>query len=225
MLSVPGPEKAEKAPEPLLGATSAPGGKNQETVLAGSVTGAQGNAPAVASTVGAPPEPPVGPPGAAAGPPQIPTALGAGQPTVDASAAITASQRDRQFNCELSTLGDGTASSCSAGWLSAQRLLVASPAALAPTAASVAAAAGSPPGGGHGGSGGASPPVNPAPGPAPAPSGASGSAAGFSGVALSGFLTLAGLLLLGAPRAMRRLRLSCQPWRTACFVLIPERPG
>ena len=25
--------------------------------------------------------------------------------------------------------------------------------------------------------------------------------------------------------ALRRLRLSCQPWRTACFVLIPERPG
>jgi hypothetical protein len=46
-----------------------------------------------------------------------------------------------------------------------------------------------------------------------------------SGTALSIFLTLAGLLLMAAPRAMRRLRLSCQPWLTACFVLIPERPG
>jgi hypothetical protein len=48
---------------------------------------------------------------------------------------------------------------------------------------------------------------------------------GGSGMGLSTFLTLAGLLLLGAPRAMRRLRLSCEPWLTACFVLIPERPG
>jgi len=40
-----------------------------------------------------------------------------------------------------------------------------------------------------------------------------------------GFLTLIGLLLLAAPRAMRRLRLSCEPWLTAFFVLIPERPG
>ena len=42
---------------------------------------------------------------------------------------------------------------------------------------------------------------------------------------LSGFLIFAGLLLLAAPRVLRRLRLACQPWLTAFFVLIPERPG
>ncbi|MCW3034427.1 MAG: hypothetical protein JWM60_2772, partial [Solirubrobacterales bacterium] len=66
------------------------------------------------------------------------------------------------------------------------------------------------------------------PSPGPAPGGAAGGvAAGGSGgaVGLSGFLTLAGLLLLAAPRALRRLRLSCRPYLTAFFVLIPERPG
>ena len=66
-------------------------------------------------------------------------------------------------------------------------------------------------------------PVNPVPGPAPG--GVSGgSASGASGFGLSAFVTLAGLLLLAAPRALRRLRLLCQPLRTACFVLIPEHP-
>jgi hypothetical protein len=61
----------------------------------------------------------------------------------------------------------------------------------------------------------------------PQPGGSSGgaSAGGGGGLAQSGFLTLAGLLLLAAPRAMRRLRLLCRPWRIACFTLIPERPG
>jgi hypothetical protein len=44
-------------------------------------------------------------------------------------------------------------------------------------------------------------------------------------MAFSIFLTLAGLLLIGGPAAMRRLRLASQPWRSAPFVLIPERPG
>jgi translation initiation factor IF-2 len=64
--------------------------------------------------------------------------------------------------------------------------------------------------------------------PGPQPGGSSGGASaggGGGGLATSGFLSLAGLLLLAAPRAMRRLRLLCQPWRTACFALIPERPG
>jgi hypothetical protein len=60
--------------------------------------------------------------------------------------------------------------------------------------------------------------------PVPAPSGASGSAAGF-GFAVSISLMLAALLLLAAPRAMRRLRLLREPWLQARFVLIPERPG
>ena len=64
------------------------------------------------------------------------------------------------------------------------------------------------------------------PGPGPAPGGAAGGGSGGSGgIALSGLLPLAGLLLLAGPRAIRRLRLSCLPLLTACFVLIPERPG
>jgi hypothetical protein len=115
--------------------------------------------------------------------------------------------------------------SCAASWLDAHfPFLSASSGGFATTAASMAAAAGPPAGSGHGGSAAGTPPVSPAPGPAP--SGVSGgSAAGVSGIAFSGFVALVGLLLLGAPRAMRRLRLSCQPWLTAYFVLIPERPG
>jgi hypothetical protein len=55
--------------------------------------------------------------------------------------------------------------------------------------------------------------------------GLSSMAGGASGVGLLDLLALAGLLLLGAPLAMRRLRLSSEPWRSAPFVLIPERPG
>jgi hypothetical protein len=70
------------------------------------------------------------------------------------------------------------------------------------------------------------PPGNPTPGPQPGGgSGGASAVGGGGGLAMSGFLTLAGLLLLAAPRAMRRLRLLCRPWRTACFALIPERPG
>jgi hypothetical protein len=59
-----------------------------------------------------------------------------------------------------------------------------------------------------------------------APSGAAGGSSGAgAGLGFSAFLTLAGLLLLAAPHAMRRLRLSCLPRRTSFFVLIPERPG
>jgi hypothetical protein len=115
---------------------------------------------------------------------------------------------------------------CTAGWLGAQRFptVSGSPTGLATVAARLAlVGADSPGGSGHGGSAVGAPPVSPA--PAPAPAGASGAATGASGLALSGSLTLAGLLHLAAPRAMRRLRLSCQPWLTSCFVLIPERPG
>jgi hypothetical protein len=77
----------------------------------------------------------------------------------------------------------------------------------------------------HGDPTGGNPPIVPPPGPTP--NGAFGGAAGGgSGVApLAGFPAFAGHLLLGAPLAMRRLRLSFQPWLTAFFVLIPERPG
>ncbi len=66
------------------------------------------------------------------------------------------------------------------------------------------------------------------PAPEPEPGGAGGGvAAGAAGggVGMSGFLTFAALLLLAAPHALRRLRLSSRAFLTAFFVLIPERPG
>ncbi len=220
VLPVSGQERPEAVP------SGAAAGKGQETLVSVSLSPDQGSAVVVIPTGGGPQPPPGGQPATASGLPEVATASSAGPPTVGAAAKLTVAQRVRQFDCELSSPEEHGASGCGAGWLDAQRLLSQSPTDLVATVASVAASAGSPPPtGGHGGSGTSSPPINPAPGPTPAPSGASGSAAGSSGIALSGFLTLAGLLLLGAPRAMRRLRLSCQPWRTACFVLIPERPG
>lgn len=126
------------------------------------------------------------------------------------------------LGCALS-LGERTMHGCAGASSGSQRLLSISPMGLGGGGGSLDAATDPPPDGGHGGSAVGGPPAGPA--PASAPSGASGAAAGGGGLALSGFLTLAGLLLLGAPRAMRRLRLSCRPWLTACFVLIPERPG
>jgi len=163
-------------------------------------------------------------PSTLAGPAQAPASLHAVVAPVGAVAEMIAAQRPQDLSCELSAVGGRMTDSCSTGSSVSQRFQSASHSALASAVTSLAAATGGPPpGGGHGGSAVGNPPVGPTPGPAPG--GASGSAAGASGLALSGFLTLAGLLLLGAPRAMRMLRLSCQPWRTACFALIPERPG
>jgi hypothetical protein len=65
------------------------------------------------------------------------------------------------------------------------------------------------------------------PGPAPGGVGSGGApgGAGGGGAPASAFLSLAGLLLLAAPHALRRLRLARRPYLTAFFVLIPERPG
>jgi hypothetical protein len=61
--------------------------------------------------------------------------------------------------------------------------------------------------------------------PVPMPSGVPGSAAGAFGVAFLVLLTLAGLLLLGVPSAIRRLQLAAEPRLATAFALIPERPG
>jgi hypothetical protein len=55
--------------------------------------------------------------------------------------------------------------------------------------------------------------------------GSSDAMASAAGGAVSIFLTLAGLLLMGGLAAMRLLRLASEPRRGAPFVLIPERPG
>jgi hypothetical protein len=153
-----------------------------------------------------------------------PPTLDTGGASASAAVGMIAARRLGELSCQPSGPGGRTTHSCAAAWM------VGPPASSDstigfPTAASLAAAAtgDSPTGGGRGGSGMGNAPVSPTPGPAP--SGASGSMTGGSGTALLTFLTLAGLLLLAAPRAMRRLRLSCRPWLTACFVLIPERPG
>jgi hypothetical protein len=149
-----------------------------------------------------------------------PTATGARR----AQAAMTASQRAGDLSCELAALGGSTTDNCAAGWLGGKRFLGADAASFDPTDDSLATTSGGPPGDDRGGAAAGGAPISPAPGPAP--SGASGAAVGgSSGVAPSAFLSLAGLLLLAAPRALRRLRLSCRPWLPACFILIPERPG
>jgi outer membrane biosynthesis protein TonB len=162
---------------------------------------------------------------AGGGPGEPPTASAAASvPVRSVPTRLTSAQRAVELSCELSGLAAAATDNCTAGWLSDRPLLSASPGdlvAVAPARASTPAGSGS---GGSGGSFGNTRSFIPPPGPAP--SGAvGGSAAGGSGVGLSGFFTLAGQLRLAGPRAMRRLRLSSQPWLTAFFVLIPERPG
>ncbi len=130
--------------------------------------------------------------------------------------------------CDLSGLAEPMTSNCTAEWLNTQSLSTSPALSLAgPMISAITASAGTLATPNHGSSFvGGRQPDGPGPGPGPAPSGVSGgAAAGGSGVAFSGFVTLAGLLLLAAPRALRRLRLSFRPWLTAFFVLIPERPG
>jgi hypothetical protein len=63
--------------------------------------------------------------------------------------------------------------------------------------------------------------------PAPSPGGFSpaSSASVGGGVSAATFVALAALLLLAAPRALRRLQRTDTSWRLAQFSLIPARPG
>jgi hypothetical protein len=139
-----------------------------------------------------------------------------------AARSLTAAQRAGEISCELSGLTERMSEDCSAGLLSGSSLIAVDP---VERAGEVSPARKS----NHAGGGYSEPASGDRSGgapPGPAPGGAfGGSAAAGSGLALSGFFTLTGLLLFAAPCAMRRLRLSCRPWRTAFFVLIPERPG
>ncbi len=130
--------------------------------------------------------------------------------------------------CDLQGLGGASGGGCVGTWLHVAGPLSPSGVPLSPVGvelAAAAAASGATGTGDEGGAAGGGRSMPPAPGPAPG--GASGGAAGGGGAAvgLSGFLAFALLLALSAPRAMRRLRLAVLPWRTAFFVLIPERPG
>jgi len=63
------------------------------------------------------------------------------------------------------------------------------------------------------------------PSPAPAPGGASPATGAVAGTSIPILLTLAGLLLLAAPRVRRVLRLLGESWRLSPLALILERPG
>jgi outer membrane biosynthesis protein TonB len=146
------------------------------------------------------------------------------------AAAVNAAGSGKDSNgCGLQGLGGVSGAGCVGTWLRVPGPLSPAQVSLSPVAAALGGVAVTA-GGGAGtddrpGAAGGGRSMPPAPGPAPG--GASGVAAGGggAGVGLSGFLTFALLLALAAPRAMRRLRLACLPWRTAFFVLIPERPG
>ena len=142
-------------------------------------------------------------------------------------AVATMGMEDADYSCGLSSLGGDMTNSCTAGWLTSSRDPASAPtvAAVAEVSSLVPAAPRGnwPSDGGRGGPSSADPPATPSPGSAP--SGASGAVAGgASGSGVSIFLTLAGLLLLGAPRVLRRLWLSFEPWLAGCLVLIPEHP-
>jgi len=164
--------------------------------------------------------------GAVAGPvttisPVTPEEIPTSSAYVAALARTIAAQRAEDFTRELGGLGAFSPDTYTAGFDSPSLI---SATFVEELATGRAAREGAPAPGRSGGSPGGSSPIGPP--PEPAPSGTFGGAGGGgSGTALSGVPTFAGHLLLGAPLAMRRLRLSFQPWLTAFFVLIPERPG
>jgi outer membrane biosynthesis protein TonB len=162
----------------------------------------------------------------------IPGAFGESQTTSDSSsvdaatlARTIAAQRAESFNRELGGLSSFSTHIDTTGGLDGPSFLSTSTAFVDDLAGGQTSSTGAPAGGRSGGSPGGSSPIGPPP-PGPSPSGTFGGAAGGgAGIALSGFPMFAGHLMWGAPVAMRRLRLSFQPWLTAFFVLIPERPG
>jgi hypothetical protein len=151
----------------------------------------------------------------------LPTASAASSADAAVLARTIAAQRAEDFTRELGGLGASSTDAYAAGLASPSLI---SAAFVEDLTIGTAVRAVAPAPDRSGGSPGGSRPIGPPPGPTP--SGTFGGAAGGgSGTALSGFPAFAGHLLLGAPLAMRRLRLSFQPWLTAFFVLIPERPG
>jgi hypothetical protein len=166
-------------------------------------------------------------PSAVGGPGKTASTLSASPASVGAAAGRIAAQQAVSLSCELAGLERSMSDRCIAASLGVQRFFATSLVPVGSANAGDSAAAATvktPTDDDPGGSAVRSrPPVSPA--PSPAPGGASGGSAGASGLGLSASLTLGALLRMAPARAMRRLRLSCEPWLTACFALIPERPG
>jgi hypothetical protein len=212
---------------PALHSVSGETGTSQaQSAVSHAQSTSEAGAESQTAIVAGPLSPPPTAPTAGDGEAQVPATLAIGGGGGGPRGGMTVAQRAGTLSCELAALGGRSSDNCSVGWLGEKRVADSSTVSFSPVDNSLAPTITGtvPPGGGHGGSAVGNAPVSPAPGPAPG--GASGAAVGgSSGVAPSAFLSLAGLLLLAAPRAMRRLRLSSRPWLTACFVLIPERPG
>jgi hypothetical protein len=129
-----------------------------------------------------------------------------------------------QASCELAAFGASIATGDVHGLLVISAVTAVSTAPLATVEASPAATTA---GGSADGDGGSvvGHPFSPTPGPGSGGAGSGSAAAGGgSGSASSAPFTLVGALLQAAPRAMRRLLLAQQSWRTSFLVLIPERP-
>jgi hypothetical protein len=242
--ATPAPEAAPPGPGPEATPEALPVGAGREPASEAAAAGAgkEGAAEGSVAPVAGAPQDGAGPShgavevstGTAGLPTSAPTG-GTGEAAAASAPArasggvkgIVVSRPAGDLTCELSALQGRVGPNCGGGLIGSQHFFSTSPIGFVAGAAGSLAAdgpSGPPPDGGHGGSAVLRLPVSPAPGPAP--SGVSGgSATGATGLALSGPLTLSAQLLLAAPRALRRLRLSSTPWRTACFVLIPERPG
>ena len=133
--------------------------------------------------------------------------------------------RAGQATCELAEIGGGITVGRAGDWLEISTASADLPSPFAIAGASrTATTSGAPAGSQDGGSAVENHPPAPFPGPGPGGAGGAAAAGGSPGSALSPSFTLAGVLLQAEPRAMRRLRLSQQSWRTSFFVLIPERP-
>ncbi len=134
-------------------------------------------------------------------------------------------RRAGQATCELAGIGGGITVGRAGDWLEISTASSDLPSPFAIAGASrTATTSGAPDGSQDGGSAVENHPSAPFPGPGPGGAGGAAAAGGSPGSALSPSFTLAGVLLQAEPRAMRRLRLSQQSWRTSFFVLIPERP-
>jgi hypothetical protein len=154
---------------------------------------------------------------------EISMPLAQDQPSFVFPAPSTSAHAAGQTDCELVALGASIAAGEARGLLGSSVYASASIVPLATVEASSAATA---PGGSGDGDGGSAVdhPSSPTPGPGSGGAGSGSAAGGGSGSASTAPFTLVGALLQAAPRAMRRLLLAQQSWRTSFLVLIPERP-